>query len=160
MYDRMFMMCILLITVILGCLLLFLDHLWSEVRPVDVVVEWCENQAAFSSQTWAGRMAHLSFYGWTSVCWEGIKPICLTVHKVQILSVAETSGGAQHIQNVALYFIYRIFICIPARILLVRWVMHHHANQPSPSCLLLLRQFIRCYFISVCFVFEFCDRFF
>lgn len=158
MYDRMFMMCILLITVILSCLLLFLDRLWSEVRQVGVVVEWCENQAGFSSPSWAGRMAHLSFHGWTSVCWEGIKPICLTIHKVQILRVAETSGNAQHIRNVALYFNHRIFICIPARILLVK-VSDASPSQPSPSCLLLLRQFIRCYFVSVCGVFQFRDRF-
>lgn len=53
----------------------------------------------------------------TSVCREGIKPICLTIHKVQILAVVVTLGSTQHAQYVAVCFIYWIFIYIPARIL-------------------------------------------
>lgn len=49
-----------------------------------------------------------------SVCREGIKPICLTIHKV----LALTSGSTQHVQYVELCCIYWIFIHIP-----VRWVM-------------------------------------
>lgn len=115
-------MYILLITVILGCwIIAFLVCLWTEVRRVHVVAECWGGLFQSNLSRMDGSSVRLRVN--TSVCREGIKPICLTIHKVQILAVLVTSGSTQRVQYVAVCFIYWIFLYIPARIL-VRWVMH------------------------------------
>lgn len=69
--------------------------------------ECCSNEADMDGSS-------VRLRGNRSVCREGIKPICLTIHKV----LALTSGSTQHIQYVELCCIYWIFIHVP-----VRWVM-------------------------------------
>lgn len=93
-------------------------HLYRVIKSIVIGGHWlvCDQRfvvlnAAQMRPTWMG---HLRLRGNRSVCREGIKPICLTIHKV----LALTSGSTQHVQYVELCCIYWIFIHIP-----VRWVM-------------------------------------
>ena len=78
---------------------------------------------------------------------EGIKPICLTVHRVQILAVVVTSGSTQHVHYVAVFSIYWIFIYILGRIL-VRWVILY-ATIYVLHVFLLWCKCIACCFVSL-----------